>query len=1513
LVEVQMSERGGTTTQSGILYQNSVAALYVGRLCDSTSRPDTEAVVKVRVEAPEHVDDIVVTFADSHKAYLQCKERVRSRSEAWSKLWRDFSAQFQEPNFRRGKDRLLLHIGESRDDHHDLQEACERASHSESSSEWRARLAQSQRSLVEKIKPHLRPELLNEKTLLEFFNHIDVEIWPLKYIERDLVPHWMPESNEQEIKLFRLLRDRVGAEARHRGTFTADLLREHLQTQNVQLIIPPDIRDLRASLRECGALLRQHKHTIGSKGTYLKRAVTEEIISWIKKGGNGETVAMLLDKAGMGKTVVMREVLHALEEIGITTLAIKADQQLSGISSYEDIQKNLRLPDSVERVILRVAAAEPVVVILDQIDVLSLSLARDDKALNLVLDLIAQLRLISGVRILLSCRTFDRNNDPRLKRTRIEKEFLLTPLSDEEIKQGLREVNINFDKLSPSTKELLRNPLHLDLFVLALEGQAQSTVVHQKVEGVASLQELYSLLWRNVILKPEPDSPPTSEREEVLRLMTEYRGREQTSLVPQSVFSGPDTIRLQQAVVWLASAGVLIPGADGWSFLHQTFYDYCYAKWFVESGKHLAEYILNSDQGLYARPQMIHVLSYMRSGTPTYLRELNNLLTAQNLRPHLRHLLSHWFGDLPDPTDDELIIARRILVDPVKRPAMLTAMRGNVGWFAKLNVRRIEDLLLHDDETLDNQIIPYLTSLIDIAQPEIINLVLPYKGRSAQWNNRIASMMLSIRNWQTVGAIDLLEEVLRAIPALDRRSVYRLSGVAKAQPQIGCRLIRLLFDKIIEGHQAEQEDGASVRVALSGNLELNQSSTLAQTLSTLSQTEPKLFIITLLPWLERVVRLTSDSAGDSSHFGLDALRYRAYGSFQFIQHPIVKAFVTALSAMAREEPQEFRPIAARLESLPYKTPQELLAHVFKAVPEICAEDALRFLTADPRRLNLGEREQYQSRQMIEAICPFLPADQLARLEAAILAYEGNWKRYGVKGLQRQGLEQLYLLQSIPVDCLTPRGARRLQELKHKFPRVKASEESFGMVAVLVGSPIPEENARKMSDRAWLRAMEKYHDDIAPEAILKGGAHQLSSVLLRLVKEDPERFYRLLSSVPSTVAEPYVGALVNGLADSDCPPEWLFDAVRLFEDHPGRNIKQLIATALQKRADSGLPPDLVNLLESYLRQDHQEPNENHAEPYDGYMNSGRGNALKTLMRDLSHQDTQETNNRRWGLLEYVAEDPSTTLRAGAIEQLFYILNNDRERAISLFERMMVGHPELLRSHYTQEFLYYGIYKYFARMKPFIEALMNGQDEMSQQRGAELACIAMLSPLALESDQEHADAKRLADIAISGRATWRRGAARVYTHNITSESSKICIEELYKLLDDEDVEVRRSIIEVFSFLRGDHMISMRQFLNAYASSRSIQEGMDQFAEYLWEYGQLDPRWSLSVVEIILNNEQLPEDGPWLSGSEELTRLALRIHTDQTVEPITRRQAMDVFDKLMELSFFEAQRALEEWDRT
>lgn len=153
-----MPHLGGPTTQSGILFQNSVASLFLGDLLDAAAS-GSQQVVAVRVEAPAWVDDTVVSYADSHLVYIQAKESLRvafsrvgaraadeesegdlEEEEAqapragaarspqktpWEKLWLDFEAQFLSAGFGRGRDRLMLFCGSLSESVRNLKALCE--------------------------------------------------------------------------------------------------------------------------------------------------------------------------------------------------------------------------------------------------------------------------------------------------------------------------------------------------------------------------------------------------------------------------------------------------------------------------------------------------------------------------------------------------------------------------------------------------------------------------------------------------------------------------------------------------------------------------------------------------------------------------------------------------------------------------------------------------------------------------------------------------------------------------------------------------------------------------------------------------------------------------------------------------------------------------------------------------------------------------------------------------------------------------------------------------------------------------------------------------------------------------------------------------------------------------------------------------------------------------------------------------------------------------------------------
>lgn len=218
-----MPESGGTTTQSGIFYQNSIAALYLGRLCDLRPRPASERVIEVRVEAPAPVDDTVVTYADRHREWIQAKENLARNSDAWRKVWGDFEKLRWQGDFG-SEDRIVLMLGAYDPAHQVLKELCARAGGAENPIEWRAGFNQGMPPLVENIKTALSAHHNDDHSLLALLSHLDIRFLTLEQIERDEVVRWIPPSNCEPVTMFGLLRDMLGGHARYRVMFRAPQL-----------------------------------------------------------------------------------------------------------------------------------------------------------------------------------------------------------------------------------------------------------------------------------------------------------------------------------------------------------------------------------------------------------------------------------------------------------------------------------------------------------------------------------------------------------------------------------------------------------------------------------------------------------------------------------------------------------------------------------------------------------------------------------------------------------------------------------------------------------------------------------------------------------------------------------------------------------------------------------------------------------------------------------------------------------------------------------------------------------------------------------------------------------------------------------------------------------------------------------------------------------------------------------------------------------------------------------------
>jgi hypothetical protein len=235
-----MAETGGPTTQAGIFFQNTIAALYLGRMLDLRPRTVRDRVLSVRLEAPEAVDDIVIGMGDGAIRFIQAKLALSQGSDAWIALWQSFANQFLSFDLQI-EARLVLVIGEASNLATDLRECCMRMTSNSSHEEYLNRLTKNQKKIINSIESALLPDGRDLAFILNILAKTDIETIQGCTIERDFTPLWLPESSVAPNILLGILRDIAGGGARFRAKFEPASLRERLRTEHaIDLPEPSD-------------------------------------------------------------------------------------------------------------------------------------------------------------------------------------------------------------------------------------------------------------------------------------------------------------------------------------------------------------------------------------------------------------------------------------------------------------------------------------------------------------------------------------------------------------------------------------------------------------------------------------------------------------------------------------------------------------------------------------------------------------------------------------------------------------------------------------------------------------------------------------------------------------------------------------------------------------------------------------------------------------------------------------------------------------------------------------------------------------------------------------------------------------------------------------------------------------------------------------------------------------------------------------------------------------------------
>ena len=901
---------------------------------------------------------------------------------------------------------------------------------------------------------------------------------------------------------------------------------------------------------------------------------------------SGRPGVLIAGEAGIGKSGVMLRVIEELLEAGTQVLALRADR-LEPTQLPDDLGKQIGLPGSPANVLAAVAQGSQCVLVIDQLDALSLASGRNTNLFDCVYEILAQAQAHPNMRILLACRKFDLDNDYHLRQLKEEdgvaEAVVVEPLSHQIVHDVVAGIGLDANALTFKQLDLLSVPLHLKL-LSELETDIE---IHRL--NFETAQDLYERFWeyKQLVMRERLGQPV--QWTQVVYGLCDYMHERQTLSAPEVVVEEWNTDT--KAMV---SENVLVLENKRYSFFHEGFFDYAFARRFAGGSQSLLGLLVSGEQRLFRRAQVRQILIYLReSEFDRYIGELEETLASPCVRFHIKQLIFALLADLSEPVREEWEVLAsytgRDFSDPVTRQAWVTVRRPS--WFRLVDSLGLVQQWLDDsDEAFVDQTVLFLRVIQRELPDRVAELVEPYVAKSERWNNRLLHLAVW-GDWST--GRRFLELMLRLIdegilddargPIAVNSDFWSLVHELQYTHQSwGCEVAGHYFGRrrrlSLDARQPNPFDHYKGTIPDSQSAE--------GTLEELAKNVPESFVLEVMPFMQAVIE---DCASQKpSGLLLDPVwSNRIFQSGYGIDHALLKAMEIALSELAIQQPEMYRSVIEPLLDSPFETVQYLLIRSLASNGLQFANEGVDQLCKSPERLEIGclSHSHWAARELIESASPHRSDEKLKELETLLLGYYSGWEKSD-SGRQQYGFAQFTLLGGIIADRRSNEVSTRLEELQQKFGEQEPAPP-MPMRVQEAQPPIPRDVVQEMSDEDWLAAISRHDTDtqeFTQDGRFVGGALELSRVLEDRVRHEPERFSELVLKF-STHANPfYFEAVLRGICDANLDLDTIVRVTERCHRIQERPLGRYICDPIARSAQGNVPPEALDLVAWYATED-----------------------------------------------------------------------------------------------------------------------------------------------------------------------------------------------------------------------------------------------------------------------------------------------------------------------------------------
>lgn len=1297
---------------------------------------------------------------------------------------------------------------------------------------------------------------------------------------------------------------------------TPDAIWTHLHSRDFgRRVLGQDVADVMKELNET-YLAGIQPVSIG--GQTVQRSEVPQILTMF---GSEESnnIVLLTGRAGVGKSSVIAQVLDKMNNRGESVLSIRLDR-LEASATPRELGQALGLPESPVSVLANVAAGHNCLLIVDQLDAVSLASGRNSDFFDCINAMLREAKRHPNVWVLVACRKFDVDNDPRIRDLitagGIAQEAPLAEFDELTVREVVAKLGIEPGRLSSKQIELLSLPVHLRLLAEVSSGESSTPL------GFQTAKELYDRFWdeKKRVLRGRMD---TTAVQKVAELMAESMSERQALSVPVSILD-----EHHEVVDFMASENILVKDGARVSFFHESFFDYIFARRMVHNNFDAVQFIIEQGQSLFVRSQIRQVLLHQRDVYPEdALNNAEAILNHTDIRVHLKDIVLALLGSLSDPTADDWYMVEQLL-DTELSERVWRAVNGSAVWFDVLDsIGTLRLWLTSDDEHLVNRTIWLLQSVQEKRADRVAKLLSPFLGASESWNQRLKTLIV----YSEVGAsraffefaLDTIEagifDDLLGPNGDSFGTWYRAKQLAKNEPKMACELAAAFCRRLVKLLETTADTWTFLHAG---------QGTSGEVMEELAVSVPKMFVESLLPFLNGVLDISADkNVTPPWRDPVWASGIRTNGMMKGLDSGFILAMESSLRWLAKNEPDEFRMRAQALHGSEYAAVHNLLMRAYEADGRLYADESVQYLLEDLhariKASQLSSTSDNGIESLIESVTPHCSSKNLTELEQAILEYYPQYER---KSFDRRvwGASQMRLLVCVDSSRVSDTARRRLQELHRKFAEYLKASQYIDIEGGEVRSPISHEAAQKMSDDNWLGAMHCYSSDRRSGTDgdwLKGGAVELSRELETQVKEAPARFAHLIHRMPDDANDNYFYAILQGIAESDIglSVELAVSTCLRCDKIPGRPLGRWITQPLTRYSDSILPQEALELIAWYATED-TDPDPTrvsstrtytvggqqqlHYDPINVGINSVRGTAAGTVAK-LIFQDEHYLSFFK-PYLRTIVNDSSDAVRACAAEALSGTLRYDRSLAVELFLELSKADERLLGTPYFERFLSYAKQTHFTELEPIFKRMIDSNYEEVSIAGARQICVASLST---------EEAIPLARRCVSGSAPMRVGAAEIYAANLRNGALRAeCEEILVGLFSDDDGDVRDRASRCFIGFEGNDLRDYSDLVKAYIGSPAFDPGFNPLINALRDTTADMPNETLMACEryFQLAGERAGDVSTRVAAdSSTVMSLIIRVYSKATNDEVKSR-CLDLIDKAKLLGAYGADSVESTFDR-